>query len=262
MWSSEYILIYILFMKVVMVSELLITYGPHNAGSSAVIQSIQDLFYLWFLQTKIFASIFNEDCVPLTDIPPSRCHCSQMSFMECPLLCNVNTFSGLQFLLVSKVVQQRENNFWEKKNRIFLPFIKSFKFLIKLFVFTSALNCTNQTVLSWSIYYTLEIYKIMKAVDNVFSELLFTKSHNLRRRGQSDKPAETILKHIREGRVDSKLLDDFATQICCEGRQMSSVSKQDLDSSQKPKHITVKAAPPWESEGGGPHLLVSPCTAS
>lgn len=71
----------------------------------------------------------------------------------------------------------------------------------------------------------------MKAVDNVFSELLFTKSHNLRRRGQSDKPAETILKHIWEDRVDSKLLDEFATQICCEGRQMSLESKQELDSS-------------------------------
>lgn len=69
----------------------------------------------------------------------------------------------------------------------------------------------------------------MKAVDNVLSELLFTKSHNLRMKGQSDKSAETILKHIREGRVHSKLLDFFATQICCGGRQMSSVSKQELD---------------------------------
>lgn len=69
----------------------------------------------------------------------------------------------------------------------------------------------------------------MKAVDNVLSELLFTKSHNLRMKGQSDKSAETILKHIREGRVHSKLLDFFATQICCGGRQMSSESKQELD---------------------------------
>lgn len=70
----------------------------------------------------------------------------------------------------------------------------------------------------------------MKAVDNVLSELLFTKSHSLRMREQSDKPAETVLKHIRESRVDdSKLLDFFATQIRCGGRQMSSESKQELD---------------------------------
>jgi len=104
MLSPEYLLIYVPFTKVVMVSELLITYGPHNAGSLAVIQTACDLFYLWLLQTEIFASVFSKDCVPLAHVPPSRCHCSQMSFVACPLLCNVNAFSGLQFLLVSKVV--------------------------------------------------------------------------------------------------------------------------------------------------------------
>lgn len=104
MLSSEYILIYVLFMKVVMVSELLITYGSHNAGSLSVIQTTHDLFYLWFLEAEIFASIFNKDRVPLTHIPSSHCHCSQMSFTECPCLCSVNTFSGLQFLLVLKAV--------------------------------------------------------------------------------------------------------------------------------------------------------------
>lgn len=70
MLSSEYILIYVLLMKVVMVAELLITYGPHSAGSSVVIQTTFDLFYLWFLQTEIFASIFNKDCVLLAHILP------------------------------------------------------------------------------------------------------------------------------------------------------------------------------------------------
>lgn len=40
MLSSEYILLYVLFMTVVVVSELLITCGPHNAESLAVIQTI------------------------------------------------------------------------------------------------------------------------------------------------------------------------------------------------------------------------------
>lgn len=54
-------------------------------------------------------------------------------------------------------------------------------------------------------------------MDNVLSEM--------RMRGQSDKSAETILKHIQEGRVDSKLLDFFATQICCGGRPVREINE-------------------------------------
>lgn len=51
----------------------------------------------------------------------------------------------------------------------------------------------------------------MKAMDIVLSELLLTKFHNMRKRWRSNKPAETVLKHIWGSRVDRKLLNFFAT---------------------------------------------------
>lgn len=52
------------------VSELLITCGPCDAESFAVIQATSDFFYVWFLQTEIFASMSRKDCVPLTHLFP------------------------------------------------------------------------------------------------------------------------------------------------------------------------------------------------
>jgi len=122
----------------------------------------------------------------------------------------------------------------------------------------------------------------MKAVGSALSELLFTTSHKLRMRGQSDEPAETVLKQVREGRVGSRLQDFIATQVGCVWRQTKvirvktgvrqvdefsflnahrhiSLLVTSLDMGQKvhffvgsheSKPIGAEVAPPWESEGG------------